>query len=52
VDDVNKTFAKALEHGGQTLGEVTQKEIPKLGILTLVYFKDPEGNIVEIQSWN
>ncbi len=51
VDDVKKIYEKALEHGGQALGEVTQKEIEGVGKLTLIYFRDPEGNIVEIQSW-
>lgn len=51
VDDVAAVFKKALENGGTTLGEVTRKKIDGVGLLTLVYLKDPEGNIVEIQSW-
>lgn len=51
VDDVEAVFQRALEHGGTKLGQVTEKEIPGVGLLTLVYFRDPEGNIVEIQSW-
>ena len=50
VDDVELTFQKAMTHGGQALGNVTQKTIDGVGDLTLVYFRDPEGNIVEIQS--
>ena len=52
VDDVRQTFALALEHGGQHLGEVTEKAVSGIGILVFVYFKDPEGNIIEIQSWD
>ncbi len=52
VDDVELTFQKALAHGGQELGKVTQETIDGVGNLTLVYFRDPEGNIVEIQSWD
>ncbi len=52
VDNVKKSYTKAIDHGGQTLGEITQKKIPEVGMLTLVYFRDPEGNIVEIQSWD
>ena len=52
VDDVRRTFAQALEQGGTPLGEVVEREIPGVGLLTFVYFRDPEGNIVEIQSWN
>ncbi len=51
VEDVEKTFKKALEKGGAALGEVTQKEVEGVGLLTFVYFRDPEGNIIEIQSW-
>ncbi|MCP3872367.1 MAG: VOC family protein [Desulfobacteraceae bacterium] len=51
VDDVEKTFEKAIKNGGSVLGKVTRKEVEGVGLLTLVYFRDPEGNIVEIQSW-
>ena len=52
VDDVEKIYKSALAHGGRALGNVTQKKIDSVGDLTLVYFRDPEGNIVEIQSWD
>lgn len=51
VEDVNTTFNKALESGAIKLGEVVEKEVENVGILQFVYFRDPEGNIVEIQSW-
>ncbi len=51
VEDVEKTFEKALEKGGTSLGEVTRKQVEDVGLLTFVYFRDPEGNIIEIQSW-
>jgi hypothetical protein len=41
----------ALSNGAELLGEVIEKKIENVGILTLVYFRDPEGNIIEIQSW-
>jgi len=52
VENVYDTFARALENGGTQLGRVTAKEVEGVGRLTLVYFRDPEGNIVEIQSWD
>ena len=52
VDDVDATFDKALENGASKLGKITQKEVPGVGQLKMVYFRDPEGNIVEIQSWD
>lgn len=50
VDDVQHTLGKVLENGGNTLGELVNKEF-KSGILTYIYITDPEGNIVEIQNW-
>ncbi len=51
VDDVAFTLAAVLQNGGQKLGEVTEKEVAGVGNLMLVYCRDPEGNIVELQSW-
>ena len=51
VDDVEEIFEKALKKGGQSLGKVTRKTVEGVGELVFVYFRDPEGNIVEIQSW-
>lgn len=51
VDHVRRTLDQALEQGAAPLGQVTEQEIPGVGMLTFVYLRDPEGNIVEIQSW-
>jgi len=51
VSDVDQTFDAALKNGGQPLGKVTSKTVEGVGVLKFVYFRDPEGNIVEIQSW-
>ena len=51
VDDVKTTYVMALEKGGKELGKVAEKQVPGIGTLIFVYFKDQEGNIVEIQSW-
>ncbi len=51
VEDVEQTFKTAMENGGQSLGKLTEKEVAGVGLLRFVYFRDPEGNIVEIQSW-
>lgn len=31
VDDVPKTYEAALKHGGQSMGQVTEKEVPDIG---------------------
>jgi catechol 2,3-dioxygenase-like lactoylglutathione lyase family enzyme len=51
VSDIDRTLNKAIKNGGKLLGKVTEKRIDGLGELKFVYFRDPEGNIVEIQSW-
>ncbi|MFO7665701.1 MAG: VOC family protein [Desulfobacterales bacterium] len=51
VNDVDETLNKAIKNGGQVLGKVTEKAVDGVGDLKFVYFRDPEGNIVEIQSW-
>ena len=51
VDDVEHTFNAAMKNGGQSLGKITEKAVEGIGFLNFVYFRDPEGNIVEIQSW-
>ncbi len=51
VDDVQSTYQKALSNGAISLGDVVEKVVENVGTLQFVYFRDPEGNIVEIQSW-
>lgn len=51
VDDVQFFYNKLLENGGSRLGELVEKEIEGVGVLTVVYARDPEGNIIEIQNW-
>jgi catechol 2,3-dioxygenase-like lactoylglutathione lyase family enzyme len=51
VEDVDTTYELAMQHGGGELGKITQRVIEGVGILKFVYMRDPEGNIIEIQSW-
>ena len=51
VESVDDTFELAMENGAEPLGRITTKEIQGVGVLKFVYIRDPEGNIVEIQSW-
>ena len=52
VEDVGTTLNHALSNGAELLGKVTEKIIENVGALKFVYFRDPEGNIIEIQSWD
>lgn len=51
VDDVEQTQARVLALGGHTLGEIITSDIAGAGSITFVYLTDPEGNIIELQSW-
>lgn len=51
VEDVRYFYDRLLANGGSTLGELLEKEMEGVGVLTVVYARDPEGNIIEIQSW-
>ncbi len=51
VEGVEATLTNALNNGARLLGKVTEKIIENVGVLKFVYFRDPEGNIIEIQSW-
>jgi len=52
VEDVDTTYEKALSLGALELGRPTEKTIENVGVIKFIYFRDPEGNIIEIQSWN
>jgi catechol 2,3-dioxygenase-like lactoylglutathione lyase family enzyme len=52
VDDVDQTLKLAIENGGRMLGQVTENLVENVGLLKFVYFRDPESNIIEIQSWS
>ncbi len=51
VDNIEATHQRVLAAGGQPLGTVTTKPIDGVGVLTFVYVRDPEGNILELQQW-
>jgi catechol 2,3-dioxygenase-like lactoylglutathione lyase family enzyme len=51
VDDVEAVMKRVLEHGGSKVGDIASGQVEGTGQVTLVYLADPEGNIVELQSW-
>ena len=52
VDDVEDCLAKLKENGGTTVGEVVTGHVDGGRTINVVYGKDPEGNIIEIQKWS
>ena len=51
VDDVDQALQAVIAAGGGTVGKVTTTEVDGVGLLRVVYARDPEGNIVELQKW-
>ena len=50
VDNVEAILNKMCSHGGEKLGEIVEKNFA-YGILTFAYARDPERNIIELQTW-
>lgn len=51
VNDVDAVLAEVIREGGAKMGDVVTTEYPGKVTATFVYAKDPEGNIIELQSW-
>ena len=52
VDDVNQALQALIAAGGGAEGEIATTEVDSVGVLRVVYARDPEGNIIELQKWN
>jgi catechol 2,3-dioxygenase-like lactoylglutathione lyase family enzyme len=52
VDNVDKVMQSLLEHGGSSSGTITTRSIQGVGEITFIYARDPEGNLIELQSWD
>lgn len=51
VDDVEITLAEIINAGGSSVGELVTADYPNDVEAVFVYARDPEGNIIELQSW-
>jgi predicted enzyme related to lactoylglutathione lyase len=51
VDDVQDARRIVLAHGGSAVGETVTLTTATGGRVTWCYLRDPEGNVVELQSW-
>jgi predicted enzyme related to lactoylglutathione lyase len=52
VDDVDQALQTVIAAGGGAVGEIATAEVDGVGLLRVVYARDPEGNIVELQKWS
>lgn len=51
VDDVAAMTEAVLAAGGSAVGEAASRDVPGVGRLEFRYLRDPEGNILEVQTW-
>ena len=51
VPDVEKALKLVLAAGGKSVGEVVTLQVATGARVTWCYLTDPEGNIIELQSW-
>ncbi len=51
VEDVDACFALLKSKGGSLVGKAVKTEIAGAGNIHVVYARDPEGNIIELQRW-
>ncbi len=52
VEDVDAALEAVLAAGGGTVGKVATTQVSGVGMLRVVYARDPEGNILELQHWS
>lgn len=51
VDDVAIALRTVIDAGGSAHGEIVTRHVDGAGDLTFTYARDPEGNLLELQSW-
>lgn len=51
VDDLYQILEKLEQFGGKKHGEIVEKQVEGVGMLTFTYALDPEENIIELQNW-
>jgi catechol 2,3-dioxygenase-like lactoylglutathione lyase family enzyme len=52
VDDVQGAREELLAAGGRAIGDVVTLTAPNGARVTWTYVTDPEGNVIELQSWS
>lgn len=52
VDDVAAAYETVAQAGGRPVGEIVTLGITGGAQVTVCYMTDPEGNVIELQSWS
>jgi lactoylglutathione lyase len=50
--DVDEALEAVIAAGGGAVGNIATTKLEGVGTLRVVYSRDPEGNIVELQKWS
>jgi len=51
VESVASMVEKIIEHGGSKNGVITSRNIEGVGVISFIYVRDPDGNLIELQNW-
>jgi lactoylglutathione lyase len=51
VSDVRRMLTEVKRNGGSAVGSVVSTTVEGVGHIEVVYARDPEGNVVELQKW-
>ncbi len=51
VENVGEKVKEVLKNGGTENGILTKRKIKDVGTITFIYVRDPDGNLIELQSW-
>lgn len=51
VESVEVVLEILEKNGGKAFGEITKRMVDGVGEITFIYARDPEGNLIELQSW-
>lgn len=51
VESVEIALETLQKNGGKAFGKITKRTVKKAEEITFVYARDPEGNLIELQSW-
>jgi len=52
VNNLAKYLNLALKNGATKIGELSEHDVEDVGLLRFIYIADPDGNIIELQSWD
>jgi lactoylglutathione lyase len=51
VRNIKQMLRKVKSNGGSSVGKLVSTTIEGVGRINVVYARDPEGNIIELQKW-